>query len=111
MMNVRPVGMEEVKSVLERVGVEGNEASVCMAWSHSKLDEPLGDEDQVLAELTDEEQAFLRCMGYVFEEKEIDPLRLVALHKTFWTMIRGVHHLPSEEDITVKEGRYIVQGG
>ncbi len=109
-MNVRPVEIKEVKAVLERVGLGAEETKACMFWTHPKLSRPLTKEDRVLAKMTPEEQAFLRCMGYVFEEKEIDPPRLAALHETFWTVIRGIHQLPSSNDVTVKEGKYIVAG-
>lgn len=109
-MESRPVEVNEIKSVLERVGFQSEEAEACMGWSHPKLDKPLTNQDRIVGELTSEEQGFLRCIGYAFEvkDKDIDPLRLVALHETFWRVIRGLHDLPFNGDVTVKEGKYIV---
>ncbi len=108
-MDVRPVEIEEIKSVLiEKVGFNQKEAEACMIWTHPQLVSPLRSGEKVLAELTPEEQAFFRCMGYAFEEKEVDPLRLIALHDTFWTIVRNLHGLPSNDDLTVKEGKYVV---
>ncbi len=110
-MDARPVEAGEIKSVLvERVGFDSMEAAICMGWTHPKLIIPLKIGDKVLAELTQEEQGFLRCIGYAFEGKKADPLRLKALHNTFWTLVRNLHNLPPGEELTVKEGKYIVAG-
>jgi hypothetical protein len=71
------------------------------------LDEPLIREDAVLAELTPEEESFLRCMGYTSAEKVVDTVRLTALYETFWSTVRSLHDLP-RIDLAVKEGKYIV---
>ncbi len=98
----------DIKSVLRKVGIESKECDQCMGWTSPKLEAPLTNKDKVLGELTLEEQGFLRCMGYILEEKVIDPLKLIALHETFWTTVRSLHDLPSG-DLTVKEGKYIVE--
>ena len=107
-MNENLIKVEDIKSVLKKVGIESKECDLCMRWSSAKLDTPLTGKDKVLGELTREEQGFLRCMGYVLEEKVVDPLKFMALHETFWTTIRSLRDLPSG-DLTVKGGKYIVQ--
>ena len=107
-MTERLIDVEDVKAVFKEMGVRSEEYSRCTVWTSPKLEEPLTNQDMVLAELSPEEQGFLRCMGYAYEEKEIvDSLRLMALHETFWTTIRILHNLPLS-DLTVKEGKYIV---
>ena len=106
-MDEKLITVEDIKSVLRRVGIESKECDQCMGWSSPKLDAPLKKMDMVLGELTREEQGFLRCMGYILEEKVMDPLKFMALHETFWTTVRSLHDLPLG-DLTVKEGKYIV---
>ena len=106
-MDEKLITVEDIKSVLRKVGIESKECDQCMGWSSPKLDAPLTKKDTVLGELTREEQGFLRCMGYILEEKVMDPLKFMALHETFWTTARNLHNLPSG-DLTVKEGKYIV---
>ena len=107
-MDGKLIDVEEVKSVLKKVGFKQEECEQCMGWRSPKLDEPLASDDTVLAKLTPEEQGFLRCVGYAHEEKEVvDSLRLMALQETFWTAVRTLHDLPLC-DLTVKEGKYIV---
>jgi hypothetical protein len=76
-------------------------------WTSQELDKPLTAKDMVLAELTKEEQGFIHCMGYAYEEKVVDSLRLKALYEIFWTTVRSQHDLPLS-DLTVKEGRFVV---
>ncbi len=106
-MNGKSIELEDIKSFLMMVGLDSDETDRCMLWTSPKLSEPLDRGDYVLAELTSEEQAFLRCMGYAFEEMEMDPIRLAALHETFWNAVRSIHGLPAS-DMLVKEGKYIV---
>lgn len=106
-MDEKLINVEDVKSVLKKVGIESKECDQCMGWIFPKLDAPLTNKDTVLGELSREEQGFLRCMGYVLEEKVIDPLKFMALHETFWTTVRSLHGLPLG-DLTVKGGKYIV---
>ncbi len=103
----RPLRMEEIKPVLERVGFDSKETERCMLWTHPRMSCPLSGDDRILAELSPEEQAFFRCVGYAYEEKGVDPLRLAALHETFWIAMRALHDLPLS-DLAVKEGKYIV---
>ncbi len=107
-MDERLINVEDVKSVFREVGIQSEECNRCMGRTSPELDKPLTGEDTVLAELTSEEQGFFRCMGYVFEEKVVDTLRLRALYETFWMTVRSLHDLPAA-DLAVKEGRYIVQ--
>ena len=108
-MKARPIEVTEIKSLLvERVGFNSQEAEKCMGWSHPNLVSPLKSGDEVLAELTQEEQGFFRCIGYAFEEKKAHPLRLTALHDTFWTAVKNLHNLPPNGDLAIKEGRYLV---
>ena len=106
-MDHRLLDVEDVKSVLKRVGIKTEECNQCMVWTSPQLDEPLTRKDTVLAELTPEEQGFLRCIGYTYEEKVVDSLRLLALHETFWKTIRSLHNLPSCK-LAVREGKYVV---
>ena len=101
------IKIEDVKFVLKKVGIGSKESDQCSGWSLPQLDMPLTREDTVLAELTPEEQGFLRCIGYAYEEKVTDIFRLTALRETFWTTLRSLHNLPSS-DLTVKGGRYVV---
>ncbi len=101
------VNVEDVKSVLQEVGIKPQEYAQCAGFTSPKLGEPLNNGDVVLAELTPEEEGFFRCMNYAFEEKVVDTLRLKALHETFWTAMRSLHNLPLSE-LAVKEGRFIV---
>jgi len=106
-MEQRLIDIDAVKSVLKKVGIESEECDQCMGWTSPQLDKPLTSEDTVLAELTPEEQGFLRCINYTYEERVVDTLRLKALHYTFWNTVRGLHNLPSS-NLTVKEGKYVV---
>ena len=107
-MDESVINVEDVKSVFREVGIHSEECNQCMGWTSPKLDNPLTHEDTVLAELTPEEQGFFRCMGYVFEEKVVDTLRLRALYETFWLTVRSLHDLPPA-DLAVRQGKYIVQ--
>ena len=102
------INAEDVKFVLKKVGLGPEESNYCMGWISPDLNEPLMGKDRILAELTPEEEGFLRCMGYVYAKKEVHPFRLMALHETFWKTIRNLHHLPSG-DLAVKAGKYIVK--
>jgi len=106
-MDPRLIDADSVRSVLKKVGIQGEESYQCMRWISPKIEEPLPPEDTVLVELTREEQGFLRCMGYAYEEKVVDSLRLAALHETFWNTVRSLHNLPMN-NLTVKGGKYIV---
>ncbi len=109
-MNTRPVELGEIKSVLVgRIGFDSKEAEGCLLWTHPELIRPLKSGDKILAELTKEEQGFFRCIGFAFNEKKADPMRLTALRDTFWTAVKNSHNLPSARRLTVKEGRYIVE--
>jgi len=88
-MDEKLITIEDIKSVLRKVGIESKECDQCMGWSSPKLDAPLTKRAMVLGELTREEQGFLRCMGYILEEKVMDPLKFMALHETFWTTVRS----------------------
>ena len=108
-MEQRLIDIEDMKSVLKRVGLESEECERCMDWNSPQLNEPLAGEDKIVAELTPEEQGFFRCMGYAYEEKVVDPLRLRALYETFWGTVRTLHDLNLPlTDLSVKEGKYIV---
>ena len=102
------INVEDLKSVFREVGIQSEECNRCMRRTSPELEKPITSEDTVLAELTPEEQGFFRCMGYVFEEKVVDTLRLRALYETFWMTVRHLHNLPPA-NLTVKEGKYIVQ--
>ena len=106
-MEERLINVKTMKSVLTKVGIAPEECDQCIEWTSSQLEEPLNGQDQILAELTREEQGFLRCIGYASEEKVVDSLRLMALRETFWKTMRTLHDLP-HCDLTVKEGKYIV---
>ena len=106
-MMERLIDVEDVKAVFREMGVRSEEYNQCKVWTSSKLEEPLNNNDTVLAELSKEEQGFLRCMRYVFEEKVVDSLRAGALYETFWNTVRNLHDLPWN-DLAVKEGKYIV---
>ncbi len=108
-MDERCIDVEDVKSVFKEVGLKEEECKQCMVWSSPKPDKPLTREDTVLAKLTPEEEGFLRCMDYIFEEKVVDTVRLRTLVETFWGTVRDLHDLPLS-DLTVKEGKYIVAG-
>ncbi len=106
-MNERLIDIEDVRSVFKKVGIKSEECDQCMGWTSPELDAPLNPKERVLAELSPEEEGFLRCMGYAYEEKEVDSLRMRALYETFWKTVRDLHHLPFG-DLTVREGKYIV---
>ena len=108
-MAERLIDVEDVKAVFKEMGVRPEEYNQCKGWTSSKLEEPLTHRDTVLAELTSEEQGFLRCMGYVFEEKVVDTFRAGALYETFWNTVRILHGLPWSP-LAVKEGKFIVEG-
>ncbi len=101
------IDIQNVKSVLKKVGIESEESDQCLRWSVPQLDMPLTQKDTVLAELTPAEQGFLRCIGYVHEEKVTDALRLTALRETFWSTIRSLHNLP-RSPLAIKEAKYVV---
>jgi hypothetical protein len=106
-MMERLIEVEDVKAVFKEMGVESEEYNQCKVWTSPKLEEPLTNEDMILAELSSEEQGFLRCMGYVFEEKVVDSFRAGALYETFWNTVRILHESP-RSGLAVKEGKYIV---
>jgi hypothetical protein len=106
-MDEKIVNVEDVKSVLRGVGIKPEEYAQCAGFTSPKLDKPLVSEDVVLAELTLEEEGFFRCMGYAFEEKVVDTMRLKALYETFWIAMRSLHDLPLS-DLAVKQGKFIV---
>lgn len=106
-MNQKLIDIDDMKSVLGKVGLDPEECDQCMGWTSPELNRPLTTADNVVAELSPEEEGFLRCMGYVYEEKEVHPFRLMALHETFWKTIRSLHNLP-RTDLSVKGGKYIV---
>lgn len=108
-MNERLIDVEDVKLVFKEVGLKEEECNRCMGWISQKPGKPLTRKDTVLAKLTPEEQGFLRCMDYIFEEKVVDTVRLRTLVETFWGTVRDLHDLPLS-DLTVKEGIYIVAG-
>jgi hypothetical protein len=99
--------IEDVKSVFKKFGFNSEECDQCMQWTSAKLDVPLIREDAVLAELSPEEESFLRCMDYMSAEKVVDTLRLTALHETFWSTVRSQHDLPLT-GLAVKEGKFVV---
>ena len=107
-MMERLIDVEDVKAVFREMGVRSEEYNRCKVWTSPKLEEPLNNKDKVLGELSPEEQGFLRCMGYVFEEKVVDSSRAGALYETFWSTVRMLHDVPWN-DLAVKEGRYIVE--
>ncbi len=106
-MDGKLIDIEDVRSVFKKVGLESEECDHCMEWTSLKLDKPLSSEDTVLAKLTSEEEGFFRCMGYAYEEKVVDTMRLRALYETFWTAVRSLHDLPLS-DLALKEGKFIV---
>ncbi len=106
-MNQRLIDIEDVRNVFKKVGFEPEERVQCANWTSTELDQPITSEDRILAELTPEEEGFLRCMGYAHEEKRVDRLYMRALYETFWKTVRDLHALPLE-DIAVKEGKYLV---
>ncbi len=108
-MDERLIDVEDVKFVFKEVGLKEGECDRCMEWISQKPDRPLTREDKVLAKLTPEEEGFLRCMDYMYDEKVVDTVRLRTLHETFWNTVRDLHDLPLS-DLTVKEGKYIVAG-
>jgi len=107
-MDENLITVRDVKSVFKEVGIQSEECNQCMGRTSPEMNKPLTGEDIVLAELTPEEQGFFHCMGYVFEEKVVDTLRLRALYETFWMTVRSLHDLPPA-DLAIKEGKYIVQ--
>ncbi len=106
-MDETSVNIEDVKNVFKKVGFEPEESDYCIGWTSPELEEPLTHEDHFVAELTPEEEGFLRCMGYAFNEKKVDPMHLRALHETFWITVRSLRNLPPI-DLTIKEGKYVV---
>ncbi len=101
------IDINTAKSVLTKVGIHSEECDQCMRWTSPELDESLTREDMVVAELTPGEQGLLRCMGYAYEEKVVDTLRLRALYETFWIAVRSQHNLPMS-DLAIKQGKFIV---
>ena len=106
-MDERLIRVEDIRSVFKEVGIKPEECELCMGWTSPKLDEPLTHNDQVLAELTPEEQGFLRCMDYTFEKKVVDTLRLRVVYEIFWNSVRSEHDLPMS-NLSLKEGRFVV---
>ena len=106
-MDEKLIKVEDLKSVLKTVGIKQEEYGRCLEWTSPELDKPLTAKDVVFAELTPEERGFIHCVGYAYEEKVVDSLRLKALHEIFWGTVRSQHGLPLT-DLTVKEGRYVV---
>jgi len=106
-MEEKLIDIEDIKSVLKEVGIQSEDYNRCMRWTSPKLDQPLTSKHMVLAELTREEEGFLRCMGYVYEEKVVDTIRLEALYETFWNTVRNLHNLPLC-NLTVKGGKYVI---
>ncbi len=106
-MDERLIDIEDVRSVFKRVGFESEECNRCVVWTSPELEEPLIPQDRLLAELTPEEEGFLRCMGYAYAEKKVDSIRMRALYETFWTTVRDLHRLPFGE-LAVREWKYIV---
>jgi hypothetical protein len=106
-MDRQLIEIEDVKNVFKKVGFKPDESEVCMGWTSPEMEEPLTSGDHFVAELTPEEEGYLRCMGYAFNEKKVDPLRMRALYETFWKTVRSLRNLPPI-DLTIKEGKYIV---
>ncbi len=106
-MEEKLIDVKDLQIVLKTVGIKPEEFGRCLAWTSPELTKPLTAKDMVLAELTKEEQGFIHCMGYAYEEKVVDSLRLKALYEIFWTTVRSQHDLPLS-DLTVKQGRFIV---
>ncbi len=106
-MDEKLIRAEDIRSVFKEVGMKPEECKLCMEWTSPKLAEPLTHNDRVLAELTPEEQGFLRCMDYTFEKKVVDTLRLKAMYETFWNSVRSQHNLPPS-NLSLKEGRFVV---
>jgi hypothetical protein len=106
-MEEKLIDVKGLQIVLKTVGIKPEEYGRCVEWTSQELDKPLTAKDMVLAELTKEEQGFIHCMGYAYEEKVVDSLRLKALYEIFWTTVRSQHDLPLS-DLTVKEGRFVV---
>ena len=106
-MDEKLIDFKGLQSVLKTVGIKPEEYGRCLGWTSPELDKPLTAKDMVLAELTREEQGFIHCVGYAYEEKVVDSLRLRALYEIFWSTVKSQHDLPFN-GLTVKEGRYIV---
>jgi hypothetical protein len=106
-MEEKLIDAKGLQIVLKTVGIKPEEYGRCVGWNSPELDKPLTAKDMVLAELTEEEQGFIHCMGYAYEEKVVDSLRLKALYEIFWTTVRSQHDLPLS-DLIVKEGRFVV---
>ena len=106
-MDRKLIEIEDVKNVFKKVGFKPDESELCMGWTSPEMEEPLTNGDHSVAELTPEEEGYLRCMGYAFNEKKVDPLRMRALYETFWKTVRSLRNLPPI-DLTIKEGKYIV---
>jgi hypothetical protein len=106
-MDGKLIDVEDLESVLKTVGIKPEEYSHCLNWTTPEIDKPLTAKDIVLAELTQEEEGFIRCMGFAHEQKVVDSFRSKALHEIFWSSVKTQHDLPFN-DLAVKEGRYIV---
>ena len=106
-MDQKLIRVKDLQSVLKTVGIKPEEYGRCLGWTSPEIDKPLTAKDMVLAKLTQEEQGFIHCMGYAYEEKVVDSLRLKALHEIFWSSVKSQHDLPFN-GLTVKEGKYIV---
>jgi hypothetical protein len=106
-MDEKLIDVKDLQSVLKTVGIKPEEYSRCLKWTTPEIDKPLTAKDIVLAELTQEEEGFIRCMGFAYEQKVVDSLRSKALHEIFWSSVKTQHDLLFD-DLTVKEGKYIV---
>lgn len=106
-MDEKLIHVKDLQSVLKTVGIKPEEYGRCLGWTSAELDKPLTAKDIVLAELTREEQGFIRCMGFALEEKVVDSLRSKALYEIFWGSVKSQHDLQLT-DLTVKEGKYVV---
>jgi hypothetical protein len=106
-MGEKLIEVKDLQSVLKTVGIKPEEYGRCVEWTSPELDKPLSAKDIVLAELTREEEGFIRCMGFAYEQKVVDSLRSKALYEIFWSSVKSQHDLPLN-DLTVKEGKYVV---
>ena len=106
-MDEKLIDVKDLESVLKTVGIKPEEYGRCLGWTSSEINKPLTAKDMVLAELTQEEEGFIHCVGYAYDEKVVDSLRLRALYEIFWSTVRSQHDLQLT-GLTVKEGKYVV---
>ncbi len=106
-MGEKLIDAKDLQSVLKTVGIKPKEYGRCLGWTSPELDRPLTAKDMVLAELTQEEQGFIHCMGFAYEQKVVDSFRLKALHEIFWSSVKNQHDLRLT-GLTTKEGKYVV---